>query len=198
MITGPTAVGRTLSTTNGLWSGTSPSGYAYQWQRCSSSGCANIVNATSSSYDLSGSDLGMKVRVEVVAVNSVGYGVKFSNRVGPVVGVAQIRTLLGKAITPKGRLAKIGAILKAGGYGMSFAAPESGRVVIDWYAKTVLVAVGRATFGSAGTKKFTVKLTVAGKRLLKHAGRLKLSTKGTFSPTGQAQIVARATVTITR
>jgi hypothetical protein len=208
VVTGPSAVGRTLSTTNGLWSGTPPSGYSYQWQRCSSTGCTNIANATASTYTLTSSDLGMKVRVVVVAVNSVGIGVGVSNKVGPVVGLAQIKALIAKDLKPKGRLAKIGAILKAGGYELSFAAPESGAVVINWYlvpngahlakAQPVLVASGRATFRSAGTKTLKIKLTAYGKGLLRHASRVKLTAQGTFTPSGQAKIVARATFTLTR
>jgi hypothetical protein len=208
VVTGPAAVGRTLSTTNGLWSGTPPSGYAYQWQRCSSSGCTNIAGATASTYTLTSSDLGMHVRVVVVAVNSVGIGVGVSNKVGPVLGFAQIKALLAKHLKPKGRLAKIRAILKASGYKLSFPAPESGVVVISWYlvpngahlakAHPVLVARGRATFRSAGTKLIKIKLTAYGKRLLRHARRVKLTAQGTFTPSGQAKIVARATFTLTR
>jgi hypothetical protein len=206
VVTGPAAVGRTLSTTNGLWSGTPPSGYAYQWQRCSSSGCTNIAGATASTYTLTTSDLGMNVRAVIVAVNSVGIGVGVSNKVGRVLGFAQIKALLAKHLTPKGRLAKIGAILKAGGYKLSFPAPESGVVVIGWYlvpngvhlarARPVLVASGRATFRSAGTTLIKVKLTAYGKGLLKHANRVKLTAQGTFTPSGQAKIVARATFTL--
>jgi hypothetical protein len=208
VITGPAAVGRTLSTSNGLWSGTPPSAYVYQWQRCSSTGCTNIANATASSYALSGSDLGRKVRVVVVAVNSVGVGVGVSSKVGPVLGPAQIKALLAKEITPRGKLAKIAALLKAGGYELSFVAPESGHVVISWYlvpngahlakAQPVLVATGRAGFGNAATKMIKIKLTAAGKRLLQHANRMKLTAKGTFSPSGQAQIVARKTFIVKR
>jgi hypothetical protein len=150
----------------------------------------------------------MKVRVVVVAVNSVGIGVGVSNKVGPVLGFAQIKALLAKHLTPKGRLAKIGAMLKAGGYKLSFPAPESGAVVISWYlvpagahlakARPVLVASGRATFASAVTKTIKIKLTAYGKGLLKHAKRVKLTAQGTFTPSGQAKIVARATFTLTR
>jgi hypothetical protein len=208
VVTGPAAVGRTLSTTNGLWSGTPPSGYSYQWQRCSSTGCTNIANATASTYTLTSSDLGLTVRVVVVAVNSVGIGVGVSNKVGPVLGAAQIKALLAKDLKPKGRLAKIGAILKAGGYELSFAAPESGAVVINWYlvpngahlakAQPKLVASGRATFKRAGTQTLKIKLTAYGKGLLRHASRVKLTAQGTFTPSGQAKIVARATFTLTR
>ncbi|HWF75100.1 MAG TPA: Ig-like domain repeat protein [Solirubrobacteraceae bacterium] len=208
VITGATTVGRTLSTTNGGWSGTPPSGYSYQWQRCTSSACTNIAGANNTTYALSNSDLGMKVRVVVLAVNSVGGGVAVSNKVGPVVGRAQIEASLAKQLIPKGSAAKIGALLKAGAYTLSFAALESGRVVIGWYmvpagahlakASIVLVASGSATFTSAGTKKLKLKLTAAGKKLLKRSKTLKLTAKATFSASGQTNIVARKTFTLKR
>jgi hypothetical protein len=208
VITGSAVEGRTLSTTNGLWSGTPPSGYSYQWQRCGSSGCTNIVGATATIYDLTSSDLGMKVRVVVVAVNTAGIGVGVSDKIGPVLGRAQVTASLAKQLAPKGTPAKVGAVLKAGGYKLSFAALESGTVVIGWYyvppgarlaaAKTVLVASGRATFAGAGTKTIKLKLTAAGKKMLKHANQLKLTSKGVFSAPGQAQIVVRKTFTLKR
>ncbi|HWF35663.1 MAG TPA: Ig-like domain repeat protein [Solirubrobacteraceae bacterium] len=208
VITGPTTVGRTLSTNNGAWSGTPPSGYAYQWQRCSSTGCANIAGAIASTYDLTTSELGMKVRVVVVAINSVGPGVGVSSKVGPVVGIAQIKASLAKNMTPKGAPAKIGSILKVGGYELSFTALESGRVVIGWYlvpagvrlaaAKPVLVASGQATFTAAGTKQIKIRLTAAGRKLLVKSKRLKLTSKAVFSTSGQAPIVVRKTFILRR
>ncbi len=161
VITGVTVVGRALSATTGLWSG-APSGFSYQWQRCSSTGCANVANATAGEYNLTSSDLGMKLRVVVVAVNTVGIGAGISSKVGPVLGPAQIKASLVSQLTPKGKAATIGANLKAGGYELPFAALESGGVVIGWYlvppgahlakANPVLVASGQATFTSAETK----------------------------------------------
>jgi hypothetical protein len=206
VITGTAVVGRTLSTSNGLWSGSPPSGYSYQWQRCSSTACTNIANATGTIYDLTTSDLGTKVRVVVVAVNSAGAAFGVSSKLGPVLGPAQIKALLIKALTPAGKLGKIAAILKADGYEVSFTALESGRVTIGWYlvpagvhlakASIVLVASGRATFGSAGKKTIKLKLTAAGKKLLKRSSHVKLTSKGTFTASGQAQIVARKTFTL--
>jgi len=62
------AVGDSLSTTSGTWTGAS-SGYAYQWQDCNSSGinCSNIAGATSSTYALASSDAGSTVDAVVTA-----------------------------------------------------------------------------------------------------------------------------------
>ena len=47
VVSGTAAVGHTLSTTNGTWSG-SPTSYAYQWLRCTANGksCASVGGAT--------------------------------------------------------------------------------------------------------------------------------------------------------
>jgi sugar lactone lactonase YvrE len=73
-ISGATQNGQTLSTSAGIWAGTEPLSYAYQWQRCNSSGaeCANVVGATSSTYALGNSDVGTAMRVIVTATNSAG------------------------------------------------------------------------------------------------------------------------------
>jgi hypothetical protein len=113
------------------------------------------------------------------------------------VATSVIRSRLSSALHVTGAKAKIKALLTHG-YQTSFNAPEAGRVTISWYqvppgahvAKTktkpkpLLVASGSASASKPATIKVTVKLTGAGKRLLKHAHRAKLTGKGTFAPSG--------------
>jgi uncharacterized protein (AIM24 family) len=61
----------------------------------------------------------------------------------------------------------------------------------------VLVAAGHLTF-AAGTAKMKVKLTAAGRRLLKHAKHLKLTGKAVFTPTHKTAVVASKTFTLRR
>ena len=84
-ISGQTSEGDTLSTTNGAWNN-NPTSYAYQWEDCNSSGasCANIGNATSSTYTLTTTDVSNTVRVVVTATNIYGAGQATSAAVGPV------------------------------------------------------------------------------------------------------------------
>jgi hypothetical protein len=116
---------------------------------------------------------------------------------------AQIATLLGRELTPSGKAAKIAALLKSGVFPISFKALQTGTAVINWYQvppgaklankakpKPVLVASGQRSFSAAGTATIKIKLTAAGKRLLKHAKQLKLTAKGTFTPTGKTPITA--------
>jgi hypothetical protein len=115
---------------------------------------------------------------------------------------AQLKASLLRTLFPKGRTAKIAALLKKGGYSFTFSALTAGSVVIYWYSvpngahitkgssKPTLVASAKASFAKAGTAKIEMKLTVKGKQLLKHAKRVKLTAKGIFTPTGTAGVVA--------
>jgi hypothetical protein len=72
-VTGTPAVSHTLTSSTGSWNG-APTGYSFQWQRCSASGtnCANIAGATGSTYTLTSADGGLSVRSTVSATNVNG------------------------------------------------------------------------------------------------------------------------------
>jgi len=128
---------------------------------------------------------------------------------GPTVNIepaaAQIRALLAGQLMPSGNTAKITTLLKTGAVAVVFKALEAGAAVIAWYElppgaklarakpRPVLVASGKLIFSGPGTATIKIKLTAAGRRLLKHAKRIKLTAKGTFTPTGKAPITATRT-----
>jgi hypothetical protein len=66
--------GQALTAHNGKWTGTNPISYAYQWQRCDSSGgtCQDIGSANNQSYVVTSSDVGRTLRVVVTASNQDG------------------------------------------------------------------------------------------------------------------------------
>jgi RHS repeat-associated protein len=70
-ISGVVEEGRDLSVTRGTWSGTTPSAYAYQWWRCTPSGCGAIAGATGTLYTLVAADVGRTVTAKVT-VSSAG------------------------------------------------------------------------------------------------------------------------------
>jgi hypothetical protein len=134
---------------------------------------------------------------------------------GPVVsiriGAAQLESLLLSHLIPAGKTARTAALLKASGYSLSFKAPEPGSLTIAWYElppgaklakkvrpKPLLVASGRLRFAAAGTKTLELKLTAAGKALLRHGKRVKLTAKGTFTPSGKAAVSATKTFVLER
>ena len=61
--------GRTLTATTGDWTG-SPTGYGYQWNRCTPD-CAPTTDTTSS-YPLTNADVGATLTVTVTATNTTG------------------------------------------------------------------------------------------------------------------------------
>ena len=88
-ISGVTGAGQTLNASSGSWSG-SPTGYAYQWKRCTSagSGCAAIAGATAAAYLLQSSDVDSTLRVTVTATNTWGSGSADSAATSVVTGIA--------------------------------------------------------------------------------------------------------------
>jgi hypothetical protein len=72
-ISGMTVEGSVLGAGKGTWTG-SPTSYAYQWERCASTGkgCSNVVGATASTYSLGSGDVGHTLRVAVRAGNAAG------------------------------------------------------------------------------------------------------------------------------
>lgn len=117
----------------------------------------------------------------------------------------EITALLTGELTPPGKAAKIASLLKSGELTVTFKALEGGTAVIDWYEvpadaklakikpKPILIAAGQRAFSAAGTAKIHIKLVAAGQRLFNRAGKLRLTAKGTFTPTGKTPITATKT-----
>jgi hypothetical protein len=85
-ISGTPMVGRTLTASNGSFSGTGPFNYTYRWLRCPSSGsggngegCTPISGATFKRYTVRNADTGHRLRVRVTAANSEGVATATSN-----------------------------------------------------------------------------------------------------------------------
>lgn len=72
VISGVVAVGETLSSTLGAWTGTPPITYERQWQRCDVD-CTDIVGATAATYDVTTADIGFSLAVLVTATNTAGW-----------------------------------------------------------------------------------------------------------------------------
>ncbi len=73
-ITGTPAQGGVLTAEPGTWNGAPAPTFAYQWQRCDTTGssCSAIQGATQSTFTLGSIDAGNTLRVRVVASNSAG------------------------------------------------------------------------------------------------------------------------------
>jgi hypothetical protein len=95
VITGTARNGATLSTTDGSWT-SSPSSFAYQWQRASSVGGTynDITSATSPTYEADESDVGYFIKVSVTATNGLGSASATSAATSAVVDIAPTNTAI--------------------------------------------------------------------------------------------------------
>lgn len=85
-ISGTRQVGQTLTGNRGIWTGTEPITYAYQWVRCGplGAGCVPIPGATGEQYTLVAADRGHSLRFVVTASNAEGSRTVRSNASGVV------------------------------------------------------------------------------------------------------------------
>jgi hypothetical protein len=79
-ISGIEQSGSVLTASTGVWTGTTPLTYTYEWRRCNSSGsgCVPIPGSTSSSYVVQSVDVGARLVVAVTARNAAGTAVAVS------------------------------------------------------------------------------------------------------------------------
>jgi hypothetical protein len=73
-ITGALEVGERLAGGTGVWTGTAPITYAFQWYRCDASGghCLSVHGATAASYRLVAADAGKAIGLTVTATDGTG------------------------------------------------------------------------------------------------------------------------------
>lgn len=121
---------------------------------------------------------------------------------------AQLKALLASLLAPRGKRAKIAALLKHRGYAISFRSLIAGRLSIAWYlvpkgahlaaARPVLAAVGKISTPASGASTLTVELTARGRRLLARGKPLKLTAKGVLAASGRPSLVAMRSFTLKR
>jgi hypothetical protein len=124
-ISGTPQQGQTLSASTGSWSGTTPLSYAYQWQRCNSSGasCVPVAGATSNSFLLGSVDVGSTMRVSLTASNSAGSATASSAATDVV---AALTNLPVSNLTTCGGLTSGEAACSSGAYwARTFESPEA-------------------------------------------------------------------------
>ncbi len=87
VVTGPPVEGKVVQVTTGTWSPTPPI-LAYRWERCNPNGraCGAIARATTSSYTITGADLGHALLAIVQATNGATMQNAFSTATPAVVG----------------------------------------------------------------------------------------------------------------
>jgi hypothetical protein len=95
-ISGTLQDGQLLSVATGLWSGTQPIAYSFQWELCNALGqaCAPIEGATGSALPLDPSEIGKTLAVLVTATNSAGSSSATTPVTGPIAGILPSNTTL--------------------------------------------------------------------------------------------------------
>jgi Concanavalin A-like lectin/glucanases superfamily len=95
-VSGPKAVGSTLTADPGTWDGTLPMTYQYRWYRCPAGattylGCANadpsLAWTSNTTYTTTDADINRRIMVEVRATNSVSYAQAFAVPYGEVLPI---------------------------------------------------------------------------------------------------------------
>jgi hypothetical protein len=119
-IQGPPHVGDTLIASSGVWSGTQPLVFSFQWLQCDAAGaaCAAIGGATGVSYSPSDGDVGDTLRVLVTATNAAGWAGAESAATPavtlvPVLHVSELVRPLGGSVRVRSRGSKRFAELHA-------------------------------------------------------------------------------------
>jgi len=123
----------------------------------------------------------------------------------------RVAALIAAQLTPRGRNARIAALLRGGVFRAQFKAPEAGTALIAWYPLSpgaqrtggtapspLPVASGRLRFRAGGTAGLNIHLTGVGWRLLSHSRRIRLTATCAFTPTGATPIRASATFELKR
>jgi hypothetical protein len=84
-INGDAIVGETLTATTGTWQGNQPISYTFHWQSCTPALTSCPGNGeTGNTYVVKGADIGLRIRVKVVAKNSQGQTSALSDPTGTV------------------------------------------------------------------------------------------------------------------
>jgi hypothetical protein len=85
-ISGTPAVGNRLQANRGQWAGEQPITYTFVWLRCNGGGesCGEIQGANDPEYEVRDSDVGLAIRVRVIARNDRGTTSAISNPTGTV------------------------------------------------------------------------------------------------------------------
>ncbi len=120
---------------------------------------------------------------------------------------AELERLLARQLVPSGRAASLAALRRRGGLNMRFALPRAGTLTVKWYLaspgskhgkakrKPTLLAVGHATLAASKPTTLSLHLTPQARRLLRHARKVRVRAKATFS-VGAGAIVAAGVFTL--
>jgi hypothetical protein len=109
-----------------------------------------------------------------------------------VVGPGQIQAEVADALLVPAAAADSYTVLRNGGYRTTFDAPADGTLTLTWRARVrgrlVTVASGSNVAGRVGPRRVPIKLTAAGRRLLRQATAVTLTATASFASPGQSTV----------
>jgi hypothetical protein len=152
-ISGGIEVGSTLTATDGVWFGSQPITFTYQWRICRPDGsdCNSILGATGNSYTLQPSDYGSTIRIMIRGRNGAGIAFGVSNHTLPILH----KTLFGPAVA---QAPTISGPARAGDVLTATAGTWTGEAPITFaYAWQRCDATGSGCKPIGGAKKQTYK-----------------------------------------
>jgi hypothetical protein len=127
------------------------------------------------------------------------------------VGARKLAALIAREVAPRGRMARISALLASGEFKAPFTAPEAGSARLDWYydppaarrfasaaRSPLLVATGSFTFRTAATATVRIRLTDAGRRILGASTRVRLTATCLFKPLAAGPVKSSAAFELRR
>jgi len=204
VVTGTAREGGRLRATAGSWS-ENPTSYAYTWWDCSGpTACRQIAGATGSQYLLRATDVGYTVEARVKASNSAGDSAAAASTATATVGgptAARLASAIARVLPAAGTTLLIPSLLEHGGYASRFSAPGGGTLRITWTGtngrRKYMIATFNRSYLRAGASPVDVRLTAAGKRLLKSHRRIMVSFTVAFTPTHQKTRTQQHNLTLT-
>ncbi len=207
LVSGAAALGQTLTCQPGTWEGSPPPAFAYRWLRdrtaiASATESTYTVEPADQGHELScvveatnvagGAASESANSLDIAARATVGTETPpaktTSGSTAP--SAAQILAALGTQLVRVQSKARLGSVRKAGGYPFALVPPAAGSLELVWYELAkgahgkitrLIVAQAKASFPKALTKGMVrLRLTAQGRRAIRHATHIRLTTRATF------------------
>jgi hypothetical protein len=172
-VSGTSQQGQTLTASTGEWSG-SPTVYAYQWERCDTSGatCFPLAGATAATLLLHSTAVGSTIRVVVTASNGTGAGTAVASaatgtvasNVPTITGFTPATGATGTPVTITGTAFAGATAVHFGALSATFTTLSSTQIeaVVPNGAVVAAVSVTTPVKTATGTGRFTPSLSVTG------------------------------------
>jgi hypothetical protein len=164
-----------------------------------------MSSGTALTTTLTGLTPGDSYTFTVTPSNALGNGIPAtSSSVVVLPSASELSSWLRGLLTPSGPRGRLKAVRRSHGYSFQTYALEGGSLKITWYRLTgrrrhrhrVKIATGWSVIGQAGQTSFSLKLTGAGRRLLKRDRKLVVSAQLRFKPTVGSTVDESRTFTL--